>query len=135
MVHLAIGKTILRIGRFIMIKQLICIPIVVMLLTPSVVIARPNEQEDTLRQVLLATLSPYISNAVTGYYGEIRQYGLYDAEILNIDRLSEGSYSFKVKVLVKTFVGAHNPPYGDEIITLSVSAAGVSVVQFEHRKG
>lgn len=118
-----------------MIKQLICIPIVVMLLTPSVVIARPNEQEDTLRQVLLATLSPYISNAVTGYYGEIRQYGLYDAEILNIDRLSEGSYSFKVKVLVKTFVGAHNPPYGDEIITLSVSAAGVSVVQFEHRKG
>ncbi|OXM15408.1 DUF3888 domain-containing protein [Paenibacillus herberti] len=82
-----------------------------------------------------ATLSPKISDAITGYYGEPRLYGLYDAEILNIDRLFEGSFYFRVKVLVKTFVGAHNPPYGNEIITLSVSALGVSVDHFEHRKG
>jgi hypothetical protein len=116
-------------------KRFLCVPIVIALLFPAIVFAQPRESEDTLKGVLLTTLSPHISAAITGYYGEPRLYGLYNAEILNIDRLSEGGYSFRVKVIVKTFVGAHNPPYGNEAVTMTVSPFGVSVEQFQHKKG
>ncbi|SDT31444.1 hypothetical protein SAMN05444162_3792 [Paenibacillaceae bacterium GAS479] len=50
-----------------MIKRFVSILIITGLLIPAVVNAQPREQENTLMQVLLTTLSPGISNAITGY--------------------------------------------------------------------
>ncbi|MFD2614351.1 DUF3888 domain-containing protein [Paenibacillus gansuensis] len=94
--------------------------------------AKPQNDEQ-IKDILLTVLSTYISNAVTEYYGEPRQYGLYDAEIVRIERDQPGGFSFRVYVVVKTFVGAHNPPYGEDSITLSVTPAGVDVEKFVHK--
>jgi hypothetical protein len=86
-----------------------------------------------VHDTLLTTLNPYIGQAVIKYYGESKQYGLYDAKILNIERPHEGGFTFKVKVQVTTFEHAHSPPYGIETVTMEVDSSGIEVTDFQHR--
>ncbi|WP_270620086.1 DUF3888 domain-containing protein [Paenibacillus macerans] len=102
---------------------------------PLLGLAQPINPNKEQNDAILTVLSPSISTAITGYYGTPRQFGLYDADILSLTRMEEGRYSFRVKVLVKTFVGAHNPPYGNEIITLTIDPSGVHVEEFIHHEG
>ncbi|MFD1736657.1 DUF3888 domain-containing protein [Bacillus salitolerans] len=81
---------------------------------------------------LLTTLEPYIEEAVISYYGERKQYGLYDAKIIEIIRESEGGYSFVITVQVNTFEHAHGPPHGKESITFNVSPFGVKAIDYKH---
>jgi len=57
------------------------------------------------QQFILSMLSPYIAKAVEKYYGGFRQY--MNSGILDIELTNEG---FKLKVIIETFVGPHNPP-------------------------
>lgn len=104
---------------------------------PFLGLAQPvisEKVEKVEKDALLTILLPAISTAITGYYGKPRQYGLYDADILSLTRIvNEGQYTFKVKVLVRTFVGPHNPPYGNEIVTLTIDPSGIHVEEFIHR--
>ena len=52
-----------------------------------------------------------------------------DGKILHIENLDG---KFRIKISVTTFVGAHNPPYGIETITLTEDSAGIKVEDFNH---
>jgi hypothetical protein len=73
------------------------------------------------------TLSVHITNAVAGNYGELTQFDLFDAEILDIKRQTEGGFSFTVKVQISPFKGAHNT-IGKDTITLEVTPGMVTVI-------
>lgn len=108
--------------------------ILFLLMKPYQIEASPiNLDNKLLNDTLLTTLSPYITDQINNYYGEYKQFGLSDAEILSINRESEGGYSFKVKVQVETFEHAHNPPYGKETITFEINPAGVKAIEFNHK--
>lgn len=96
--------------------------------------AEPKNVYSISTDVLLTSLNPAIGNAVSGFYGSPRLYGLYDAKILKIERIDAGGFLFNVTVQVKTFVGPHNPPYGIETITLAVSPS-TSLVEKYHHEG
>lgn len=97
---------------------------------PNIATASPSYQG--LADTLLTTLNPTISKEVQKFYKTNKQYGLYDAKIVHIQRVQEGGFSFLVKVQVTTFEHAHNPPYGTDTITLEVDPATVKVVDFVH---
>lgn len=78
-------------------------------------------------------LSPYASKAIRSKLGADRSYSLTDAKILNIVRLSEGSFDFKVTVQYRTYTGAHNPPESLATIIFKVDASGVKVLDFKNR--
>ncbi|TKC15661.1 DUF3888 domain-containing protein [Robertmurraya kyonggiensis] len=108
--------------------------ILVLLIKPYQIEASPlNIDNKVLHDTLLTLLSPHITEQVNNYYGEYKQFGLYDAQILSINRESEGSYSFKINVQVETFEHAHNPPYGKETIIFKINPAGVKAIDFRHK--
>ncbi|WNR45053.1 DUF3888 domain-containing protein [Paenibacillus roseipurpureus] len=99
---------------------------------------QPSSKETTEKlthDTLLTTLFPYLQQAVTSYYGHPKQFDLFNAKILHIKREREGGFGFIVNVQVKTFEGAHNPPYGTETITIDVNPARVSVTDYKHKDG
>ncbi|QSO48465.1 DUF3888 domain-containing protein [Alicyclobacillus mengziensis] len=80
----------------------------------------PDTREVLYRDFLLTMLSPYIQQAITDYYGEHRSFGLYQAQFKDIKRLCDkGQFYFEATVVVETWTGAHNPPFGLETITLA----------------
>jgi hypothetical protein len=64
-------------------------------------------------------IGPAVNKAVDAYYGEKRRVAYWQMDILDIKRISKGSYWFEITVRVKTSKGSLNPPYGIETITLS----------------
>lgn len=92
-----------------------------------------DTKEKLIHDTLLTTLSPHITDAVTGHYGELTQYDLFDAEILDIKRQTEGGYSFTVKVQISPFIGAHNT-IGKDTITLEVTPGMVKVIKYEPKE-
>lgn len=112
---------------------LITISMFLLLMQPYKIEASPiNLENKLLHDTLLTTLSPFIRDQLSNYYGYIKQFGLYDAEILSIQREREGGYSFRVKVQIETFEHAHNPPYGKETMTFEINPAGVKAIDFIH---
>lgn len=103
-----------------------------LLLSPTTS-ADPNDKELLCKETLLTVLSPTISNAVNGYFGSPQQYGLYDAEVIKIERERNGEYLFNVTVRVKTFTGPHNPPYGIETMIIAVDPARPMVIEYKHQ--
>lgn len=84
--------------------------------------------EDKLNQeFILRRLFPYINSAIEQYYGEGRQY--MDGKILSIEKIDG---KIRIKISVTTFVGAHNPPYGIETITLIDEYPGIKIEEFKH---
>ncbi|WP_316572074.1 DUF3888 domain-containing protein [Neobacillus sp. YIM B06451] len=67
--------------------------------------------------LIFVLLTPLIDKEIDKHYGKVKQY--YCAKILKIKKLQQGSYLFDVTVQVRTFEGAHNPPYDLVSITLS----------------
>ena len=80
---------------------------------------------------ILSLLSIHISDSIEDYYGYAK---LYDsAKILKLIRLPEGEFCFKAVVQVRTFTGAHNPPYGLETIVIQNNLwSGINVIEFYH---
>ncbi|WP_239614705.1 DUF3888 domain-containing protein [Cohnella mopanensis] len=92
--------------------------------------AAPNKNDE--RDVLLALITPSVSNALVGFYGSPKLYDLSDTKIVRIERQISGGYVFRMTVVVETFTGPHNPPYGRDTITLMIDTGSVSVEKFEH---
>lgn len=80
------------------------------------------------QQLILSMLFPYIEKSVENHYGELRQY--MNAGIIDIEKIKEG---FKIKVIIETFVGPHNPPYGLDTITFIKSDSKIKEVDFSHQ--
>ncbi|MCJ7992747.1 DUF3888 domain-containing protein [Priestia sp. OVS21] len=70
----------------------------------------------------LMLLNPCAEKAIRTKYPD-RSYSLWNAEILNVKRISGGpsNYDFVVKVKYDTFTGPHNPPEGPVVIIFSVT--------------
>lgn len=104
------------------------------LLTTSGNLNSQSEQLDykLIYDTLLTTLDPSIEKEIINYYGYLKQYGLYDAEILSIIR-HEGQFGFIVKVQVTTFEHAHDPPNGKETMTFKIDPFGVKAISFQHK--
>lgn len=90
-------------------------------------------KEKLTQETLITTLSPHIQEAIANYYGYPKQFALFWTKILDIQRESQGGYSFKVKLQAKTFEHAHSSPIGIETITMNVSPFGVKIINFEHQ--
>lgn len=100
----------------------------------NVVNINQNESSQKLENdLLLRAFSPYISKSIENYYGEPRQFDLWDAKIINIKRLTPGSFNFEITISVNTFKGPHNPPYGLETVTIRLDDTGTHVVDFQHK--
>lgn len=93
-----------------------------------------NESQRKLENgLLLRILLPYIDKAIENYYGEPRQFDLWDAKIMNIKRLEPESFNFEITVSVTTFKGPHNPPYGLETVTIKIYDSGTHIIKFNHK--
>lgn len=111
-----------------------------LLLSAPPVQAEPQEaagrRSKLLEDSILTLLNPGIQRAVDDYYtsiGEpIRQYGLYDAKILQLQRTTGGGFSFTADIQVKTFTGPHNPPYAEEIISVEFDSGSARVTSYKH---
>lgn len=93
-----------------------------------------DSPEKLQTDLLIRIFSPYIGKAIENYYGEPRQFDLWNAKILKINRLQQGSFNFEIKISVKTFKGPHNPPYGLETTTIRIDDFGIRVIDFKHKK-
>ncbi|MBV7273871.1 DUF3888 domain-containing protein [Clostridium sp. PL3] len=82
---------------------------------------------------MLRFFSPYIKSAIESYYGEPRQFDLWDAKITSIKRLEFGSFNFETTISVTTFKGPPNPPYGLDMVTIRIDDTGIHVVNFKHK--
>jgi hypothetical protein len=110
---------------------LIALSMVIVFGTSTVQAEVPDTKEKLIHDSLLTTFSPHITDAVAGHYGELTQYDLFDAEILDIKRQTEGGYSFTVIVQISPFKGAHNT-FGKDTITMEVTPGMVTVIKYEH---
>ncbi|MGD6804597.1 DUF3888 domain-containing protein [Rossellomorea vietnamensis] len=106
--------------------------IFVLILTP--IQSQAENNQTIITDAFLTTLSPHIGNAVTGQYGELTQYALYDIEILSIERTHNGrTFGFNIVLKVYPFEEAHNY-IGADTLTLEVMPSGVNVTSYKHQK-
>ncbi|MBO0576136.1 DUF3888 domain-containing protein [Clostridium botulinum] len=101
-------------------------------LTNTSIITEKESQKNLENDLILSVFSPYVAKAIENYYGEPRQFDLWDAKIINIKRLEPGSFNFEIKISVTTFKAPHNPPYGLETVTIKVDDSGKHIVNFKH---
>lgn len=84
-----------------------------------------------LKEALIECLVDPIGKAIDTYY----QPKLWDRgfeKILKIER-DETDSNLNVTVQVRTFEGAHNPPYGEETITFQIYGSQIKVLNYKHR--
>ncbi|MFJ5768427.1 DUF3888 domain-containing protein [Psychrobacillus sp. NPDC093180] len=99
----------------------------------SKISAKSEQPDDKLMyDALITSLEPFIQKEIIDYYGYPKQYGLYDAKILSINREHEGQFSFIAKIQVTTFEHAHDPPFGKETMTFKIDPSGVETINFHH---
>jgi len=81
-------------------------------------------------RILFLLLHTYIQKAINSYYGEIRQYD--NAQIIYI---KPEKLKHIVQIKVNTFVGAHNPPYGEDNISFQIESSKIQQIEFKHKTG
>lgn len=91
-----------------------------------------EEKHTDFSDAFLVLLDPYASKAIKNKY-PFRSYGLWNAEILEVNRKNEeySRYDFTIKVKYDTYTGPHNPPEGPVTITFDVNLDGVTVTKIE----
>jgi internalin A len=78
-------------------------------------------------EYILNSLSPTIADGIKSQYGELRQY--MDEGILKI---SQDNSVYQIVVQLETFVGAHNPPYGLDVITIATDGKTAKIENYQH---
>ncbi|WP_051529932.1 DUF3888 domain-containing protein [Anoxybacteroides tepidamans] len=94
---------------------------------------RNSEKKHTdFYDAVLVLLDPYARKAIENKY-PTRSYGLWNAEILEVHRKTEGfsQYNFIIKVKYDTYTGPHNPPEGPVTLTFDVNLDRVTVTEIE----
>jgi hypothetical protein len=91
-----------------------------------------EEKHTDFYDAFLVLLDPYARKAINNKYPS-RSYGLWNAEILEVNRKTGGysQYDFTIKVKYDTYTGPHNPPEGPVTITFDVKLDGVTVTKVE----
>jgi hypothetical protein len=91
-----------------------------------------EEKHTDFYDAFLVLLDPYARKAINTKYPS-RSYGLWNAEILEVNRKTGGysQYDFTIKVKYDTYTGPHNPPEGPVTITFDVKLDGVTVTKVE----
>ncbi|WP_222439464.1 DUF3888 domain-containing protein [Sporosarcina sp. BP05] len=91
-----------------------------------------EEKHSDLYDVLLVLLDPAARKVINQEYPH-RSYALWNAEILEVKRITGGysQYDFTVKVKYDTYTGPFNPPEGPITITFHVITDGVSVAKIQ----
>lgn len=102
----------------------------------SAQIENKNDCEE-VKYALIASLMPTINQAMGGIYknkpGGERQWAGYETEILNIKQLYGIGGAYRLKLRVHTYVGAHNPPYGEDTISIEVGPEGPKIIKYVHK--
>lgn len=115
-------------------------PKVFLLLLLSLTIIFPNHKqaesnqninESTCTDALLEFLSPVINHAIEEIYPDKRSWARWETKILNIEKRLNGGYYANIKI--KTYVGAHNPPYGTDILTIEVINGNSKLIKYKHK--
>lgn len=81
--------------------------------------------------VIALLLYSQIDDAIQNHFGEPTQFALYNAKVTDATQIGN-SFSYTVTIAVPTFHGAHNPPYGLEILTFTISPAGITLESYRH---
>ncbi|MGE7835378.1 DUF3888 domain-containing protein [Viridibacillus arvi] len=91
-----------------------------------------EEEHSDFYDVLLVLLDPEARKVINKEYPN-RSYALWNAEILEVKRLTGGysQYDFTVKVKYDTYTGPFNPPEGPITITFHVTTDEVSVAKIQ----
>lgn len=91
-----------------------------------------EEKHNDFYDAFLVLLDPYARAAINKKYPG-RSYALWNADIIDVKRVSSGfsNYDFVVKVKYDTFTGPHNPPEGFVTITFAVNTDKVKVVDIK----
>jgi Protein of unknown function (DUF3888) len=122
-----------------MYKKIVIITMTTLLLCSLPIYAKTEQTIPCINEkyALIASLTPTISKVVDEIYkdkpGGGRQWSGAETEVLSIVQLYGLGGSYRVKVRVHTFVGAHNPPSGIVTITIDVGADGQKVVEYAHQ--
>lgn len=87
---------------------------------------------ENLKFALIASLMPTINQTLEKIYKKPTQWAGAGTEVLNIKQLYGIGGAYRVKLRVHTYVGAHNPPYGADTITIEVGAEGPKVIKYVH---
>lgn len=109
----------------------IIITATVLLSTGAMAAESQNELSNATEQVILRLLYQPTTKAIEDYYGEHKQY--WQQEVLNVQKIPESPY-WEVVIQVETFHGAHNPPYGLDIMTFYIGPFNeVQLINFDHQ--
>lgn len=106
---------------------LISLLIFSLLLKPSLVSASVGISSPAEDYTLFTRLHPYITDAVTNYYGQPKPY-------MPVRIISE--YGSIITIQITTFQQAHNPPYGTDTITFrdkSPSNSAPIAIRYLHK--
>ncbi len=89
-----------------------------------------QERLSFLERLIVLNYVPKIKEAVDNYYKELRGFnlvGITDVKVV-------APYEYEIKIQISTYVGAHNPPYGLDDVTIHFSKlCDGEVVNFEHK--
>jgi hypothetical protein len=90
-----------------------------------------EERESLLERLITAIYAPQIKNEVDKYYKEPRGFdvvGIADVGVV-------APYEYEMKIQISTYVGAHNPPYGADMVTIRFKRlSNGTVVNYEHKE-
>jgi hypothetical protein len=88
------------------------------------------ERESFLERLIMLDYGPQIAEAVDNYYKELR-----GSDLIKItDVKVVAPYEYEMKIQISTHVGAHNPPYGLDVVTIHFhQLRDGKVVNFEHK--
>lgn len=81
-------------------------------------------------ELIIILLYPHIADAIVKQYGEGKLFQ--NEEVLSVKQAPNGENTFTVRIYLQTFTGPHNPPYGNDILTFTVSPFGVTLDKYEH---
>jgi hypothetical protein len=89
-----------------------------------------QERLSFLERLIMINYGPQIKEAVDNYYKELR-----GSDLIKItDVKVVAPYEYEMKIQISTHVGAHNPPYGLDVVTIHFhQLRDGKVVNFEHK--
>lgn len=82
---------------------------------------------------IISLLLDDINKAVQSYYNDPNK-SFWKAKIIDLKRIGEGIYEFEVTIEIETFEGAHNPPYGKDILVFSREIEGIKLIKYQHKQ-
>ncbi|WP_028401673.1 DUF3888 domain-containing protein [Ectobacillus panaciterrae] len=88
--------------------------------------------KELLKEVLVNFLSENISKEINNYYKKPKLWYRGLEKVLKIEK-DEKNYIFYATVQVRTFEGAHNPPYGEDTITFQIDGSNIKTINYKHR--